>query len=92
MRSCLAPVPSIYKRRVVLTRIQKRLMKYSFLTRWKYRLIIFWQGWDMYRRVFEVQTELWESSNGKRPTPDAERCRELSNRLAGIDNYEPRLP
>lgn len=60
-------------------------MKHDWLVRWKYRWIIFMSGAEMLKRRVEVENYLAECAAGKRPLPDAKKCRELSLRLGTPD-------
>lgn len=53
----------------------------QFVTRWKYRVLNFMGGADSLNRRVAVEQELFDCASGKRPLPDAAKCRELALRL-----------
>lgn len=49
--------------------------------RWKYRWINFMAGADALNRRVTVENYLYMCASGRKPLPDADKCRELANKL-----------
>lgn len=50
----------------------------NFIVRWKYRFSSFMGGADAMNRRVKVEQYLFDCANGKKPLPDATKCRELA--------------
>lgn len=60
---------------------------------WKvYRLRVQWRLWraagDEAKRRNQVENFLWAAAAGKKPLPDAEKCRELARKLGIPSEYQ----
>jgi len=59
----------------------------ALLTRWKYRFLIFMDGDDAMNRRVSVEIYLLDCAAGKKPLPDAAKCRELALKLGTPTNW-----